>query len=360
MSPAVRIALTHAYSWPEVRRGAERIIRELGLALSGRGHQVTIVSAGHPLGREKGPMTTLRLPRFPGPASRHEKVFGLEVAALLSAMRFDAVHSMGPTDTEGAIRAARVRGHRTVYTQLGLPFHWAWDKDVHRKSHERVVKDVDVYGCMSRFALKALEDEYGRAGVLTPGGVNLGQFAPAARREDRPTILFSGAVSEPRKGLHTLLAALPEIAATEPDVQLWISGPGDASELLAAAPPQAREHATVLPIGDPDGQAERYGRAWVTSLPSKFDSFGMVLVESLACGTPIAASTNAALPELVNPGVTGALCEPDDAGSVAKAVLECIELSRRSETAEACRASAAPYDWATGLAPDFEKFYAGG
>src|SRR3954470_11486245 len=164
----MRIALTHAYSWPEVRRGAERIIRELGLALTDRGHRVTVISAGKPVGREKGPFTIVRAPRFSANAARHEKAFGLFVAAALSAKKFDAVHSMGPTDTEGAIRAARLRGHRTVYTQLGLPFHWAWDNDVHRKSHERVVRDVDVYGCMSRYALDALTAEYGREGALTP------------------------------------------------------------------------------------------------------------------------------------------------------------------------------------------------
>jgi glycosyltransferase involved in cell wall biosynthesis len=356
----MRLALTHAYSWPEVRRGAERIIRELSLALVARGHRVTVLSAGRPIGRERGPATILRTPRFSQNAVRHERLYGAAITPLLAAGRYDAVHSMGPTDALAAIRASRVHHHRTIYTQLGLPFHWAWDNDPHRAAHERVVADIDVYGCMSRHALQALEDEYGRTGALTPGGVNLKQFVPAKQREAKPTILFSGAVSEPRKGAHTLLAALPLIAAEEPEVQLWLSGPGDASKLLSEAPAEARARTEVLPLGDPDGQAERYGRAWVTSLPSKWDSFGMVLIEALACGTPIATSTHSALPELVDPGVTGALCEPDDPVSLARAVIECIALSRRSETAEACRASAAPYDWLTGIAPDFEKFYAGG
>ena len=129
---------------------------------------------------------------------------------------------------------------------------------------------------------------------------------------------------------------------------------------MAEAPAAARERTEVLPLGDPDGQAERYGRAWVKALPSKLDSFGMVLIEALACGTPIAITTNAALPELVNPGVTGAVCEPDDPPALARAVLECIALSRKPGTVEACRASAAPYDWLTGIAPSFEEFYAGG
>jgi glycosyltransferase involved in cell wall biosynthesis len=356
----MRLALTHAYSWPEVRRGAERIIRELSLALAERGHTVTVLTAGKPIGRQKEDgVTTMRLPRLSQDAVRHEKLFGLALAPIIAAGRYDAVHSMGPTDCLAAIRAQRLGRHRTVYTQLGLPFKWAWADNPHRAAHERVVRDVDVYGGMSRYAVNALAEDYGRQGDLTPGGVNLQQFVPAAAREPVPTILFSGAVYEPRKGADTLLAALPRVAEVEPDVQLWLSGPGDATELLNNAPAGARERTTVLPLGDPEGQAERYGRAWVTALPSKWDSFGMVLVESLACGTPIVPSTHSALPELVTPGVTGALCEPDDVESLTAALIDAIALTRKPGTTDACRDSAAPYDWLTGLAPAFEKFYEG-
>ena len=41
----MRVAFTHAFCWPEVRRGAERFIQELGAALVERGHEVTILSA---------------------------------------------------------------------------------------------------------------------------------------------------------------------------------------------------------------------------------------------------------------------------------------------------------------------------
>jgi phosphatidylinositol alpha-mannosyltransferase len=178
-------------------------------------------------------------------------------------------------------------------------------------------------------------------------------------RESRPTILFSGAVYEERKGLGILLEAVALLARDIPDIQLWISGPGDAEPYLAKAPEAAREHTVVLPLGDPDDQGPRYARAWTTALPSKGDSFGMVLAESKACGTPITASTHSALPELVEEGVTGALCDPDDVESVAAALRTCLDLAQRPETADACRASAAQFDWITGIAPSFERYYAG-
>lgn len=357
----MRIALTHPYSWPEVRRGAERITHELSGALAGRGHEVTVLTAGSVGGTERRAdgVEIVRMQRRHDDPAAHEKELGRWLVPLLKDGGYDAVHSFGLRDAVAAIRSQRRGGHRTVFTHLGVPVRWWCESQPDKRAHRRVVRSIDVYGCMSQFALAALRDDYGREGALTPGGVNLEQFRPAAAREAVPTILFSAALEETRKGGAPLVAALGLLTERVPNVRLWLSGPGDPGPLLAGADPSVRDRIEVLPLGDPEGQAERYGRAWVTTLPSEWDSFGMVLVESLACGTPIVASTHAAVPELVEPGVTGALCEPNDPPSLAAALETALDLVGRAETAERCRASAAPYDWSTGLAPRFEKLYAG-
>lgn len=356
-SRTVRIALTHAYCWPEVRRGAERIIHELGRALARRGHEVTVFSAAWDAGRSTdGGVTTVRLQRRVEAALDHEAEFGRRLLPHLLAGRFDAVHSHGRRDAVASIRAALAhRRRRTVFTDLGLPLRSWWDQQpTETEAHERVVRDVDVYGCMSHYALDLLARDYGRRGALTPGGVNLEELVPAPARTPAPTVLFSGAVAEPRKGVGLLLAALPLVARAEPGVRLWLSGPGDPGPLLAGASPEARQRTDVLGLGRAEEQASRYGRAWATALPSKNDSFGMALLESLACGTPIVASTHAAVPELVAEGV-GGTCDPDDAASLAQACLTAFALAAKGGTAEACRDRARPYDWLSGLAPRYEK-----
>jgi glycosyltransferase involved in cell wall biosynthesis len=356
----MRIAITHPYSWPDVRRGAERMVRALAAFLTERGHEVTILSAGTPTGWEEDHGARIhRMARRFDDAARHERAFGLALLPHLARGRFDAVHSFAQRDAVAAIRTARITGHRTVYTNLGLPLRDWWDAQPDGKAHARVVRDIDVYGCMSRFALDCLTREYGREGVLTPGGVDLAQFTPAPAREPTPTVLFSGAITEPRKGVSRLLEAIALLAEDRPDIRLWLSGPGDAAPLLAAAPLAARERTVALPLGQPGEQPARYGRAWVTALPSQWDSFGMAHVESLACGTPIVAGNHAAVPELVDPGVTGALCDPLDTASVAAAIADALDLATREQTVAACRASAAPYDWAGSLVPAFEAMYAG-
>lgn len=122
--------------------------------------------------------------------------------------------------------------------------------------------------------------------MTTPGGLDLAALRPSRKREDRPTILFSGALTEPRKGLRTILRALPLIAASEPEVQLWHSGPGDPTQLLSAVPADVPARVAALDVGDPQEQGERYGRAWITALPSVDNSFRMGLVESKPAERP--------------------------------------------------------------------------
>jgi phosphatidylinositol alpha-mannosyltransferase len=355
----MKIAITHRFSWPEVRRGAERMVPALASALAERGHDVTVFTAGsHAERRRDDGILTVRI-RQHYESPRHDIDFALRILPRLVGGRFDAVHSFGPWDAAASVCAAAVhRGRRTLYTDLGVPLQdWLRDRPERRPS-EFVVRRIDYYGCMSQYALDELRDQYGREGVLTPGGVDLDEFRPADSRSPHPVLLFSGALNEPRKGLAMLLEALPLVARQEPGVRLWLSGPGDPADVLAAAQSGARDRTDVLGVGEAGAQAERYGRAWATALPSKWDSFGMALLESLACGTPLVATTHGAPKELISDG-TGALCEPDDAAGLADACLRALALARDPGTTQRCRDAARPYEWRGGLAPAFERLYDG-
>lgn len=353
----MKIALTHPYSWPEVRRGAERILVETARALAGRGHDVTVFTSGWRGGTSHAEgVRTVRFRRWTSHPALHELWFGVRVAPNLAAGGFDAVHSIMPWDALAAIRTRRLARHRTVYDEMGIP-GLKWDQRRDGWARWRVVEGADVYGCMSEYALEALARDCGRSGVRIPGGVRLDEFAPADARAPEPTLLFSGAFDVPFKGVASLLEALPLVAEREPDVRLWLSGPGDADRMLAAAPPAAAAHVEVLPLGEPGDQAERYAQAWTTVLPSQRESFGMVMLESLACGTPIVTTDVGAPQELVT-ATTGAVSRAGDVASLADALCRAIDLARDPATAGRCRASVAAYDWDDGIAPLLESLYA--
>jgi glycosyltransferase involved in cell wall biosynthesis len=100
-----------------------------------------------------------------------------------------------------------------------------------------------------------------------------------------------------------------------------------------------------------------YGTAWVTVLPSKWESFALALVESLACGTPVVATRHGASPERVVEG-TGFLSEPDDLDSLVDACDRALDLASDPAIAARCRSAAEPWDW-DALAPRYERIYRG-
>jgi phosphatidylinositol alpha-mannosyltransferase len=352
----MRIAITHPYSWPEVRRGAERIIVETSRALAARGHSVTVFSAGSAASRaEADGVTTVRYRRRFADPFRHERWFGWRVLPALRSGGFDVVHSMMPADAVAAIRTAGHAGHRTVYEELGNPIR---EKIEHRRDgalRERVIHDIDVYGCMSQFSRGFLEREWGRRGAIIPGGVRLSEFSPRPR-SPHPTILLSGAIDRPEKGLAELLAATALLAEERPDVRVLLSGPGDPAPIIAAAPAAARERTEVLPMGAPADLVEQYATAWVTTLPTVWDSFGLVVIESLASGTPVVVGPSGAPPEVVQPAI-GAIAASLEPEPLCQALADGLALATQSGTVEACRATAARFDWDDAIAPLLEDLY---
>ncbi|HEY1827281.1 MAG TPA: glycosyltransferase family 4 protein [Acidimicrobiales bacterium] len=351
--------MTHPYAWPEVRRGAERIVVETARCLSARGHRVTVLTSGSRLERHRDDrVTTLKLKRRLADNAAHEKWFGRRIAPLLALGRFDAVHSLMPYDALAAVRTRRLGGHRVVYEELGNPYRAHWNEIPDGEARRELVRTVDVYGCMSTYSLHVLEREWGRHGDLIPGGVRLSEFVPASSRAAEPTILFAGALDTPQKGLSDLLEAVGLLLEGRPTLEVWLSGSGDPSAIVAAAPTAVHDHVTLLPLGGANAQAERYGRAWVTSLPSRGDSFGLVLIESLAAGTPIVVADDGAPPQLVTDS-TGAVAPPGDIKALAAALERGLQLAEDPATATACRTFATQFDWDTAIGPLLERLYGG-
>jgi phosphatidylinositol alpha-mannosyltransferase len=353
----VRVAFTHPYSWPEVRRGAERILVESAISVAARGHEVTVFTAGRNAGRQaEHGVTTVKLRRHFDEPLRHERWFGSRMMPRLLWGRFDAVHSMMPYDTLAALRTRRFTGHRVVYEELGTPHRWYWQTIPDGELRRRLVSEVDVYGCVSNYSLDVLRRDWGRDGDLIPCGVRLSEFQPALTRSPAPTILFSGALDAVQKGLGDLLAACDVLLDQRPDLQLWLSGPGDPMATLATASPSLRERVTLLPLGDARALSERYATAWITALPSEGDSFGMVLIESLAAGTPIVVADDGAPPQLITPE-TGAVAIPHNVDSLVKALEVGLVLAENPATAGRCRAFASQFDWDLSIAPILERLY---
>lgn len=153
--------------------------------------------------------------------------------------------------------------------------------------------------------------------VLTSDSMSLHE---AERGADAPLhVAFVGNLI-PRKGLHTVIAAL---ALTEAPIELSIAGNDSADPQYTT---RLRTQVESAALGDrvhflgPLSDAERahlYARSDLLALPS-YEGFGIVYLEAMALGRPVIASTAGAAREIVNAGDNGFLVAPDDAETLAR------------------------------------------
>ena len=148
---------------------------------------------------------------------------------------------------------------------------------------------------------------------VIPGGVNIDKFQPsleqkAARQqlgwsESRP-ILFTSRRLVHRTGVDKLLAAMAIIRPKIPDVWLAIAGRGHLQECLTQQVKDLGLENNVKFLGFlPDEKLPvAYQAANLTVIPSQsFEGFGLAIVESLACGTPVMCTPVGGMPEILQP-----------------------------------------------------------
>jgi glycogen(starch) synthase len=143
-----------------------------------------------------------------------------------------------------------------------------------------------------------------------------------------PSLLFVGRLDGPgrQKGLDMLLEALPGILASHP-VHLHVigAGPGEGPFREQAARLLVGDHVTFHGFVQQDRLAPYYRNADLVVLPSRRESFGLVLAEAMAAGRPVVASRVGAIPEVVKDGVTGLLIPPEDPKACADAITSLLD-----------------------------------
>ncbi len=162
--------------------------------------------------------------------------------------------------------------------------------------------------------------------VVIPPGVDVEHFYPIPADEaktyiglkpEHRMILFVGRI-EPLKGVDTLLQAMSclQLKDTNRPVHLAIIGgdPGASPEQMTAEMARLQKLCEVLGLDqsvvflgkrDQDKLPYYYSAAEVLVMPSHYESFGMVALEAMACGTPVIASEVGGLAYLVRDGETG-------------------------------------------------------
>ena len=147
----------------------------------------------------------------------------------------------------------------------------------------------------------------------------------------------------PEKNLPTLIRAFPKVLEANPETKLLIVGTGPYIEKYYSLVQHLDLSGDIIFTGFvPDADLPKYyAAADALAIASKFETQGLVVLEALASGRPVAGANYRAIPEFVRDGVNGALFDPADVRACSTAIIRCLR--DRDKMREAARESALPY-----------------
>jgi glycosyltransferase involved in cell wall biosynthesis len=333
------LVLANAFPTPDrpafgsyVARGAE--------TLASLGHEVRVVALG------PGRRGTLATP---------VAYTGLGARSLATALAWHPevilAHYLVPTGSI-ARRAAAVARVPYVLVAHGSDVANAEGSPRLRSATLSAVSSAAAVVCVSESLAARLEELTGpltgRLHVIS-AGVDMSRFHPGDREvaaaavgwaATGPRICQLGNIVEVKNPVR-LLDAFAELRRSRAGASLALVGDGALRQVVAArAQALGIGDALVLPGEVGIDEAARWLRAaHACTLASLREGFGLAVVEALASGRPVAVSTGAGAASLVREGVTGALLDPFDSSSIARA----LELAAALEPGSAAVEAAAPY-----------------
>lgn len=178
--------------------------------------------------------------------------------------------------------------------------------------------------------------------------VDSGILQAIRKKYQLPTrfILFVSTI-EPRKGLDTLLDAFSQISSSDPEVKLVIAGKqGWYTDRLCAQIARLGLKERIIFTGHvTDGDLPGlYNAAEVFAFPSRYEGFGLPVLEAMACGTPVVCSNSSSLPEVADDATL--FVPPDDAHALFSALNQVLKSETvRCQMRERGLSQAARFSW---------------
>ncbi len=222
---------------------------------------------------------------------------------------------------------------------------WEWEPPMRLQVEHEVLRQSDRLIAESDASRDHMVRDYGvdaeRIQVI-PCGVDPSIFQAQDRRQarqtlglpDTPLLLFVGRL-QPLKGIDTLLRSAHDVRQTYANLQVVVVGGGvDADDEHEREERQRLRALTArlgmtpqvqfIPAQPQEVLAQYYAAADVFVMPSHYESFGMVVLEAMACGTPVVASQVGGLASTVRHGQTGLLAPVGDEQAFAHAIRQLL------------------------------------
>jgi phosphatidylinositol alpha-mannosyltransferase len=326
----MRVGMVCPYSL-SIPGGVQAQVLGLARELRRQGHEVRVL--GPCDGPPPEPFVTPLGDSLPASANGSIAPLAPDPSATLRTIRvlrdeaFDVVHIHEPLAPGPPITSVTLHTAPTVGT-----FHAAGRSSSYRflaGPLGRIVDRLDHKVVVSKDALALVQGYLGGDYELLFNGVETTEIRSVEPfRQERPAIFFVGRHEE-RKGLGVLLAALQLVDA---DVSCWVAGDGPDTGALRAEYAADTRIVWLGRISDADKIARLRGASLFCAPSLHGESFGVVLIEAMAAGTPVVASSLDGYRNVATHGVDALLVPPGSPEALAGAirlVLADHDLARR-------------------------------
>jgi D-inositol-3-phosphate glycosyltransferase len=236
-----------------------------------------------------------------------------------------------------------------------------YEPELRIESEREVISSCDRIIASTTKETEYLMKHYGASPdkiTVIPCGVNLDLFQPidkeTARRElgldHQKVILFVGRM-DPLKGLEQLLTALTYMDGEKPPLLLVVGGDAHSQDRVQALQRMAKElniedRVTFVGSVSQSRLPLYYSAADVCAIPSYYESFGMVALESIACGTPIVANNIGDMKNIIRCSQMGRIVNDNSphymAGEISKVIYQSEDKERHIKT---LRDTVAEFSW---------------
>jgi phosphatidylinositol alpha-mannosyltransferase len=354
----MRVGIVCPYSW-DIPGGVQAHVRDLAEELIAEGHEVSVLAPGDdelPV----PPYVVIAGKAVPIPynGSVARLQFGVVSAARVRRWlrdgAFDVVHVHEPAPPSLSLLTCMIHDGPLVAT-----FHAATTKFRFLSMFDTVLQPflekINGRIAVSPAARKVLVEHLGGDAVVIPNGVAVANFASAAPLAGYPrphdhtggTVGFVGRYDEPRKGMDVLVGALEHLVSVRPELRLVVAGRGEAAVFRAQLPAGVADRVDLLgQVSEPDKRSMLRSVDVYCAPNTGQESFGIILLEAMAAGTPVVASDIEAFRRVLGGGAAGELFPTGDAQALANALSRVLDdPARRAELVEQGRHAVAPYDW---------------
>ncbi|MBF6538403.1 glycosyltransferase family 4 protein [Nocardia farcinica] len=349
----MKIGMVCPYSF-DVPGGVQAHVVELARVFLERGHKVSVLapaSEGTPL--PDFVVSAGRAVAIPYNGSVARLSFGpmayTRIRRWIDGNDFDVLHIHEPNAPSLSMLALKIAEGpivATFHTSTTRSLVLSTFQGMLRPYHEKISGRIAVSELARRWQVEAL----GSDAVEIPNGVDVPAFARAPMLPGYPrpggTVLFLGRYDEPRKGMQVLLAALPELVARHPDVEILVVGRGDEQRLRREAGRHARHLRFLGQVSDAE-KASAMRSADVYVAPNLGgESFGIILIEAMAAGTAVVASELDAFRRVLRDGTAGMLVPVGDDVALAGALDTLLtDAERREALVRRANQVVGEYDW---------------